>query len=931
MVSLSEGYKALAAGVSADYRAREDDLKELQRRQLILAALTPVAQGVGQFATDLISAPFKEAAANFYRRGAGQGFNARVSAFKSKREDALNRYSEIQKVGHRAYYKPLEDEALKMYDAEMLSSGIKKDSPLYSEGLSDLYKQIRDAQDKEFKEVQDEVAYFKNASTPAEIDAAIQKYSPYPTNLASWFVKKAKRLVTGQSKEDVEKAAIKKLETHLNLTKDEANRVAELNRLGSDYYFSQEVLDSNPIFKNEQFLRERKIYSDANDFKIDILSGGNGGYQKLYNALEAENGGRLVTREQFFTAVQERFNEFLGTDFKDSRESFTRIKATDTNQPEALEALLKDIPSRNEQDQRRKALYESAWDTAQKLLQEKYLSDEALFTDLSTPEGKELFRTSIYTLADDLLKNNIEVVQTEFEGFSRAGKDRLAIAGIETASDRLAIVDKHLGTVTEEDREKARSDSKVPEEPRIDFSDPVNAELSQEYTKELQDLVNMQLTPDQTKKMSEALKSKYELRASEEASKAEGKFIKVVIIPNQAQKDLINSMAAESASDPNSSGPDSSTGSRPDRISLEELGEFVKTGSGELGKLTRDLLSTVFTIEDNPNYVPNEERIRRYEEAKALQKTEEGSSPGLLERLNEALKAPPAAGERAEDNPFGPDSSTGSRPDRISLGEVVDNIVTSRPNLNYVADEERIRRYEAEKALQEAREGSSASLLERLNEMLKDSTSPDKRTEDNPFGPDSSARTRPDNRVDFVDIINELMAQPEPTGERRVGNLLGSDRLVGMRPYPIKKRDDEDTVTAESRGFSPSEIVEFINEASEKAYSLLSDSKAPNKGNPYPGVMSVINNLLDFEKPAEDILETPEISKDGGISDEEMREIDAKYVQFIDKQASDIASVIKNIKFFRATPPALEKLEKSLVDSKYPPAVIALVLDKVKS
>ena len=926
MVSLSEGYKALAAGVSADYRAREDDLKELQRRQLILAALTPVAQGVGQFATDLISAPFKEAAANFYRRGAGQGFNARVSAFKSKREDALNRYSEIQKVGHRAYYKPLEDEALTKYDAEMLSSGIKKDSPLYAEGLSHLHKQIRDAQDKEYKEVQDEVNYYNNASTPAEIDAAIQKYSPYPTNLASWAVKTAKRLVTGQSKEDVEKAAIKKLETHLNLTKDEANRVAELNRLGSDYYFSQEVLDSNPIFKNEQFLRAREIYRDANDFKIKMLSDGNGGQQAIFNALEAKNGGRLVTEEQFSAAVQEQFNKFLETDFKEPRESFARIKATDTNQPEALEALLKDIPSRNEQDQRRKALYESAWDTAQKLLQEKYLSDEALFTSLTTPGGKAEFKTSIYTLADDLLKNNIELIQSEFDWNSREGKDRLAIGGIETASDRLAIVDKHLGTVTEEDRENVQIYSEVPEEgPRIDLRDPDNAELSQKYTARLQELVNMQLTADQAKKMIEALTSEFEFRASKDASEAAGKYIRVVIIPTKAQKDLITGMDAESASDPNSSG------SRPDRISLEELGELVKTGSGELGKLTRDLLSTVFTIEDNPNYVPNEERIRRYEEAKALQKTEGGSSPGLLERLNEALKAPPAAGERTEDNPFGPDSSTGSRPDRISLGEVVDNIVTSRPNLNYVPDEERIRRYEAEKALQEAREGSSASLLERLNEMLKDSTSPDKRTEDNPFGPDSSARTRPDNRVDFVDIINELMAQPEPTGERRVGNLLGSNSLVGMRPYPIKKRDDEDAVTAESRGFSPSEIVEFINEASEKAYSLLSDSKAPNKGNPYPGVMSVINNLLDFEKPAEDILETPEISKDGGISDEEMREIDAKYVQFIDKQASDIASIIKNIKFFRATPPALEKLEKSLVDSKYPPAVIALVLDKVKS
>ena len=75
-ISVGEGYSLLGQGFAKSAQGNLSEqrkmMKEAQRRQLITAALTPVAQGVGQFATDLISAPFKDAASNFYNRGAGK-------------------------------------------------------------------------------------------------------------------------------------------------------------------------------------------------------------------------------------------------------------------------------------------------------------------------------------------------------------------------------------------------------------------------------------------------------------------------------------------------------------------------------------------------------------------------------------------------------------------------------------------------------------------------------------------------------------------------------------------------------------------------------------------------------------------------------------------------------------------------------------------
>ena len=123
-ISTGEGYSLLGQGFAQAAQGNISEqrkmMKEAQRRQLMTAALTPIAQGVGQFATDLISAPFKDAASNFYNRGAGKGLNANRKAYRSLEKQAKDRMAEINKQGKYTYFKPLSDEAYLAYDANLI-------------------------------------------------------------------------------------------------------------------------------------------------------------------------------------------------------------------------------------------------------------------------------------------------------------------------------------------------------------------------------------------------------------------------------------------------------------------------------------------------------------------------------------------------------------------------------------------------------------------------------------------------------------------------------------------------------------------------------------------------------------------------------------------------------------------------------------------
>ena len=383
MATLGEGYRALGAGMSSQYQRDRDEMKKLmklqQRQQLMTAALAPIAQGVGQFATDLISAPFKDAADNFYRRGAGKGLNAKIATFKANRAEALSRYGEIQKQGHRKYYGSLEEEALRLYKADMASKGFDETSAYYNEGLSGLYEDVRKAQDKEWEEVKKEAQYYlAHPTAPKDIDAALAKYSPYARNPADWLYKTGKRLITRQSQADYEQAALDKLSTHLGLDDATIAQVRELNKTASDYFFSPEVIKSNPIFQDKGFLAAQQSFRDRQEFKTRIMTDGSGGEKALHAEIENKTG-QMPTRDQFEYHVTKQFSKFLSdTDLSKSKTAF-RDRVTVGNLPDVLKAQIKNM-SQDEQGRELTKVANGAYSTARRIVQDRYLRDKDTIT-----------------------------------------------------------------------------------------------------------------------------------------------------------------------------------------------------------------------------------------------------------------------------------------------------------------------------------------------------------------------------------------------------------------------------------------------------------------------------------------------------------------------------------------------------------------------
>lgn len=499
MATLGEGYRALGAGMSSQYQRDRDEMKKLmklqQRQQLMTAALAPVAQGVGQFATDLISAPFKDAADNFYRRGAGKGLNAKIATFKANRAEALSRYGEIQKQGHRKYYDSLEDEALRLYKADMASKGFDETSAYYNEGLSGLYEDVKKAQDKEWEEVKQEAQYYlAHPTAPKDIDAALAKYSPYARNPADWLYKTGKRLITRQSQADYEQAALDKLSTHLGLDDATIAKIKDLNRTASDYFFSPEVIKSNPIFKDAEFLAAQQLFKDSQAFKTSIMTDGSGGEKALYAELEKQTG-QMPTKDQFEYSVNQKFSSFLSdTDLSKSKTAF-RDRVTVGNLPDVLKSQIEDM-SQSEQGTELTKVANGAYSTARRIVQDRYLrkKDTINLADLQSFD----FIMEVERTAAALINTATELdVLKEAPLFYGDPKGRITFG---TDLEAQIAADPNLtklGNKTSADGSGARPETPAPTAQVYDLRDSENELASAFLRYELDSIIESDLSPEE--------------------------------------------------------------------------------------------------------------------------------------------------------------------------------------------------------------------------------------------------------------------------------------------------------------------------------------------------------------------------------------------------------------------------------------------------
>ena len=217
MVTLGEGYRALGAGMSSSYRSRAKELKDLQRQQLLMAALTPVAQGVGQFATDLISAPFKDAPQQFMNTEEGRRLKTIKAARRADQQRVEARRKVIAETG-------LDDESFirqevaTNVDAQMeadLGDEFTKNGYLFSKERAERIEANTAARLASWRDAQKKVA---TVYTDDEWRDIISKYNPEPANLGEGLWQGGKRLLgLGKSKEDSRRDAFNEMLVYFEL------------------------------------------------------------------------------------------------------------------------------------------------------------------------------------------------------------------------------------------------------------------------------------------------------------------------------------------------------------------------------------------------------------------------------------------------------------------------------------------------------------------------------------------------------------------------------------------------------------------------------------------------------------------------------------------------------------------------------------------
>tara|TARA_R100000951_G_scaffold23892_1_gene20113 strand:- start:6166 stop:9291 length:3126 start_codon:yes stop_codon:yes gene_type:complete len=418
-ISVGEGYSLLGQGFAKAAQGNLSEqrkmMKEAQRRQLVTAALTPVAQGVGQFATDLISAPFKDAASNFYNRGAGKGLNANRKAYRSLEKQAKDRMSEINKQGKYNYFKSISDEAYLAYDAKSRSDLGEdfKSHAAYSEGLVELPSLIRQQQDKEYGEAVTEYNSYLDSPTQAQVSAAIKKYSPYATNPASWLYKKGKQIITGQDSAEIEEKALNRLQTHLasygmDLSDESLAKLREVNRTGSDAYFSVDTINNMSQFQTTEYKTALQNHRDNLDLQTSVFNGDNGALQTLWFEIKEKSGGKQPTAPQMNRAVSNKMYEVFRTDLKDEQQDFRTYVNSSSQISDVLKERISTLKFKTE-DAKTKYLNkiaDGAFVVAKRIHQNDLLKGkEVVFGEKEKLE----YSGSIRRIAKHLILNNVQL------------------------------------------------------------------------------------------------------------------------------------------------------------------------------------------------------------------------------------------------------------------------------------------------------------------------------------------------------------------------------------------------------------------------------------------------------------------------------------------------------------------------------------------
>jgi len=301
-ISTGEGYSLLGQGFAKAAQGNLSEqrkmMKEAQRRQLMTAALTPIAQGVGQFATDLISAPFRDPAKRFMTTDYGQKIK-RAKKIRRSEQSALaaeaKRVSESGMGMMALYTREAGENIDRGYAQQLGKEEYENNKEFY--GTSREKRALANAQAR-YDAYQKAYKNLSTTYTDEEWKDAITKYGSESPNAATSFWRGAKRILgVGKTNEELRKEAFNNIVDTMDLESfvDPKNpKLIELRRQVqtgmrplNPQQIAQQIAEDNkdnPIYQTgveavKKAVRDNSFYNEH--------------FSTEYADLRAENGGSV--------------------------------------------------------------------------------------------------------------------------------------------------------------------------------------------------------------------------------------------------------------------------------------------------------------------------------------------------------------------------------------------------------------------------------------------------------------------------------------------------------------------------------------------------------------------------------------------------------------------------------------------------------------
>ena len=575
--SLGEAYSLLGQGFSSTARSRESEIRRLmrqqQRQQLITAAFTPLATGLGQAATDIISAPFRDAPKDFLNSEEGRRLRAIKSRQKNNERSISSYLDQVASSGldEMSYIRNQVTENVDRQMAEELGG-----PKVYNEDTRIFYadeRQRRIEENTKYRFDQSQKAQRAVAQyfTDEEFSDAIKRYNPEPSNVGEFLWRGVKTLVPGgKTRDEMRRDAFDSMLSSLNLSPEDYNDPEKAKE--SLARMREEAAKGIAPFSPEQLSKQlSEDYRDNNIFRANMqrlqkvreqFAYFSNNHPNLFNDLYRENDGDPVkTISSIVSKIAQNselddpstvsnINAYVNTYNRSSRPQSSdlkdRLAASFYNQilPKREITNISDLKDSEiakyseEVSKQLKATYTTAYTyatiAAARQLEELKVNNEESYNAIfgSPAKADEAKQQLIFSNMDNLLNNHMEMRDKEIPKFLSADKTMSIHSGrIEFNSDLgdfdvLEIVTPASATGGES-ADSATTGTKVPP--------PITEAVTEAVTQPVKDDTDV----DMERMSGAAIKAQYDSGETAEAFRAMRRFVKQEIenknISNSAQ------------------------------------------------------------------------------------------------------------------------------------------------------------------------------------------------------------------------------------------------------------------------------------------------------------------------------------------------------------------------------------------------------------